>query len=176
MSGNITFNGRTAVHAGSKGVLTTVDICGVPPFCTNVAFTNIAKSEDAADTSTTTFVNGNPICNAKSYFAVSSGDEAGTCGGVNSGTIKGKAEFLTFSSNIFDNGIPVVRAGDMMVSNNRNTPPAPLMQPGAGMPPNIADEGPTELEAAEKPFEVSGELPGDASHMLKSIIEFESDD
>lgn len=34
-------------------------------------------------------------------------------------------------------GRPAVRMGDLMVSNNGNTPPAPLMQPGAPLPPEL---------------------------------------
>ncbi len=51
--------------------------------------------------------------------------------GIRGGTIAGKAEFITGSPNVFIEGIPAVRQGDMMVSNNCNTAPMPLSQPGA---------------------------------------------
>ncbi|MFV1982053.1 MAG: DUF4150 domain-containing protein [Thiohalomonadales bacterium] len=146
---NILINGLTAVHAGSNGTLTTVDVCKTPPLCVPIPYTNIAKSSDAAKTASSIKINGNPACNLTSNFAVSSGDEAGTCGGVVSGTIKGMAEFITGSPNVFFEGIPAVRQSDLMVSNNKNTVPSTLMQPGVGKPPEISDESPEELEASE---------------------------
>ena len=147
MANNINVNGRTAVHAGSQGVLTTVDVCKTPGKCRPVAYTNVARSTDSARTATTVFVNGNPICHKQSIFAVSSGDEPGRCGGVRSGTIKGKAEFLTASPNVFVEGKPVVRQFDLMVSNNRNTPPAPLQQPPAGEPVPLSEADMAAIEA-----------------------------
>jgi len=170
--GNIAINNLTAVHAGSNGTLTTVDICNTPPYCRSVAYTNIAKSADATMTATSVFVNGNPICHAKSIFAVSTGDEAGSCGGVISGTVKGMAEFITFSPNVFIEGFPAVRQTDMMVSNMKNTPPAPLMQPGAGKPPELSDEGANSLSETDKD-KLSIQLVGGDPQMLKSIIHIE---
>jgi len=56
---------------------------------------------------------------------------------------------LHISDNVFIEGIPAVRQTDKMVSNNKNTSPMPLMQPPAGPPQDVADEGPVALEAAE---------------------------
>ncbi len=98
---NVLFNGLSAVHAGSGGILTTVDVCNTPPFCQSVTYTNIAKSQDSAKTATSVKINSNPACVLTSNFAVSSGDdEAGTCGGTISGTIKGMAEFISASPNM----------------------------------------------------------------------------
>jgi len=167
---NVLFNGLTAVHAGSNGILTTVDICNTPPFCQSVTYTNIAKSSDAAKTASSVKINGNPACVLTSNFAVSSGDEAGTCGGTISGTIKGMAEFITFSNDIFIEGVPVVRQTDKMISNNKNTPPMPLQQPGAGKPPTISDEGPNELEETAG-FEFKVEVSGASPTMFKPLIQ-----
>ncbi|MFV2058277.1 MAG: DUF4150 domain-containing protein [Thiohalomonadales bacterium] len=172
---NILINGLTAVHAGSNGTLTTSDTCLTPPFCVPIPYTNIAKSADAAKTASTIKINGNPACHLMSNFAVSQGDAPGSCGGIISGTVQGMAEFITASNNVFFEGIPAARQSDKMVSNNKNTSPMPLQQPGVGKPPEVADEGPTELEAAETPYEVSHELPGDDTFMLKSIIEVEDE-
>ncbi len=167
---NVLFNGLTAVHAGSNGTLTTVDVCNTPPFCQSVTYTNIAKSSDAALTATSVKINGNPACVMTSNFAQSSGDEGGSCGGTVSGTVKGMAEFITGSANVFIEGIPVVRQTDMMISNFKNTPPMPLQQPGAGKPPEVSDEGPTELDEADLPYEVDIEVAGDSLKLLKSVI------
>ena len=137
---NILINGLTAVHAGSGGTLVTMDICKTPPFCQPIPYSNVAMSTDAAGTASSVLVNGNPVCHVASTFAKSSGDMAGTCGGVMSGTIAGQAEFLTFSPNVFVEGQPAVRQSDMMVSNMRNTAPAPLQQAGAGLPQGLTPE------------------------------------
>jgi len=105
---NVVINGLTAVHAGSNGTLVTSDTCLVPPYCIPYPFTNIAKSADSAMTATSVTINGNPVCHAKSNFAVSTGDSAGSCGGIISGAVHGMAEFITFSNNVFIEGIPAV--------------------------------------------------------------------
>lgn len=165
--GNVVINGRTAVHAGSGGVLNTVDVCKVPNKCRPQTFNNVAKSSDAAKTAGTVIVNGNPACHKDSIFAMSSGDEPGSCGGVSSGTIKQKAEFITFSNNVFIEGIPAVRQNDLMVSNNRNTPPAPVQQPGAAQPPSLSPKGASKINATELPDVVDLEVAGDEIHLLK---------
>ncbi|MFV1984799.1 MAG: DUF4150 domain-containing protein [Thiohalomonadales bacterium] len=176
MGDNVLFNGMSSVHAGSKGVLTTSDTCLTPPYCVPIPYTNIAKSSDSAMTANSVKVNGNPICTVKSNFAVSQGDAPGSCGGIISGTVQGKAEFITFSGNILAEGNPVVRNNDKMVSNNKNTSPMPLMQSNGGKPPELADEAAIELEAAESPngIEVTV-MGGDIQFMKGQFIESEED-
>ena len=161
-AGNVLINGRTAVHKGSNGTLTTIDVCltkvGKP--IVPIPYTNIARSADAAQTASTVFVNGNPICHKDSIFSKSTGDQPGNRKGIKSGTITEKAEFITASSNVYIEGIAAVRQGDMMVSNNCNTPPMPLAQPGAKKPEanDIAEvEGLEESELLYAvPVKVSG--------------------
>jgi uncharacterized Zn-binding protein involved in type VI secretion len=131
--GNVLINGRTVVHKESGGVLITTDVCltKIGKSTVPITYTNVARSVDADKTSSTVFVNGNPICHKNSIFSRSTGDEPGTRLGIRSGTVTGKAEFITGSPNVFIEGIPAVRHGDMMVSNNCNTAPMPLSQPGA---------------------------------------------
>ena len=142
---NVLINGRTAVHAGSGGVLSTVDVCLTPVGKKSVpiAYANSALSEDAAATADSIQINNHPACHLGSVFSKSCGDEAGTDKGIKSGSIQGKAEFLQGSHNVYFEGQPAVREGDLMVSNNRNTPPAPLSQPGGDMPSFPEAEAPT---------------------------------
>ena len=165
--GNVVINGRTAVHAGSGGVLTTSDVCKTPSKCRPRNYTNVAVSEDAAKTASSVFINGNPACHSQSIFSKSTGDEPGTCGGVKSGTIKQKAEFVTYSNNVFIEGFPAVRQFDLMVSNNRNTPPAPLMQPGAGTPPNLSPEGAEGVPLNPESHAVDLDTAGEELNLLK---------
>jgi hypothetical protein len=61
-------------------------------------------------------------------FQMSMGDEAGSVGGVASGKVKGKAEFLLYSMDVKIEGKGVCRAFDMVLSNDNNTPPGPVIQ------------------------------------------------
>ncbi|AHK79313.1 hypothetical protein M911_09325 [Ectothiorhodospira haloalkaliphila] len=130
--GNIAINGRSAVHAGSQGLLTSIDVCltRIGKRCKPIPYTNVAESRDATGTAGSVFVNGHAVCHHQSRFARSRGDEPGNCGGVRSRTRRGYAEFVGSSGNVFFEGVPAVRQFDPMVSNCRNTPPASLMQPG----------------------------------------------
>ena len=71
---------------------------------------------------------GNAVCIADSNFMMSSGDEAGAAMGVASNKIKGKAEFVNYSFDVKFEGKGVPRAFDLMLHNDKNTPPFPLMQ------------------------------------------------
>ncbi|BCR03033.1 hypothetical protein DESUT3_01020 [Desulfuromonas versatilis] len=170
---NVLINGRTAVHAGSGGTLTTVDVCwtkvGKP--VVPIPYTNIARSGDAAKTAGSVLVNGQPVCTKSSIFSKSTGDEPGDRKGISSGTIQGKAEFITASSNVFIEGVPAARQGDLMVSNNKNTAPVPLMQAGAGKLPAGALEGADETAGEDLPDAVEWEVAGDEMHFVKGLFE-----
>ena len=81
---------------------------------------------------------GNPICLKGSNFSTSTGDEAGSAaGGVVSNKTKGKAEFVNFSFDVKVEGKNVARAFDLMLHNDKNTPPFPLLQgPVIAIPSN----------------------------------------
>jgi uncharacterized Zn-binding protein involved in type VI secretion len=171
--GNVLINGRTAVHAGSEGILVTVDVCltkvGKP--VVPIPYTNVARSADAAKTASTVFINGHPVCHQESIFSKSTGDEPGSRKGIRSGTIKGKAEFVSASSNVFIEGVPAVRQGDMMVSNNCNTAPMPLSQPGAPPAREVKPEAVEELEGTELPHEVPLEASGEKLHIQNELTQ-----
>ncbi len=173
---NVVINGLTAVHAGSGGTLTTVDVCKTPDKCPPIPYTNTATSSNSAKTAGSVMINGNPACNKDANFSVSSGDEGGACGGVSSGSIKGMAEFITFSANVYIEGIPAVRQTDLMVSNNKNTPPVPLQQPGAGQPPELSATEAETKEAEDPGFEYTVDVKGNNFHMLKSSVVIEQPD
>ncbi|VAW70713.1 Glycerate kinase [hydrothermal vent metagenome] len=157
---NVLINKRTAVHAGSQGQVTAPDVCKTPSKCRPQTYSNVAMSSSSAATASSVIINGNPACHKNSNFSTSSGDEPGSCGGAASGTIKQKAEFITFSSNVLIEGIPAVRQNDLMVSNNKNTPPVPLQQPGAGAPPELKPKGARDLNATDPGYELAVDILG----------------
>jgi hypothetical protein len=126
-------NNLSVVHAGSNGIsMAFPDVCKTPappaPFAP-IPYPNIAKSSDTAQGSKKVKCDGNPVCLKDSNFMVSSGDEGGTAGGgMASSKIKGKAEFVNFSFDVKVEGKNVARAFDLMLHNDKNTPPFPVIQ------------------------------------------------
>lgn len=125
-------NFMSVVHAGSNGISTAFpDVCKTPaPPAPPVPipYPNIAKSSDTAQGAGTVKCDGNAVCVKDSNFMVSSGDEAGSLFGVVSNKVKGKAEFVNFSFDVKFEGKNVPRAMDLMLHNDKNTPPFPVIQ------------------------------------------------
>ena len=121
-------NRQSAVHKGSQGVLHTVSINYTGPNNTPVAYANIAYSADAENTAKSVHHNGHGLCHQASTFSKSTGDELGTGGGIYSHSINGKAHFIHGLNGVHIEGKPAVATGSLMVSNNHNTMPAPLIQ------------------------------------------------
>jgi uncharacterized Zn-binding protein involved in type VI secretion len=128
-------NFRTVVHASSNGICTAFpDVCKTPSPAgpIPIPYPNIAMSTDTSQGSTTVTMDGNPIMLQGSVFAVSTGDEPGSAGGVVSNTFKGKAEFVLYSFDVMVDGKNVPRLGDIMLHNKLSsptTPPCPEVQP-----------------------------------------------
>jgi len=133
MAVSVSVNALSVVHAGSSGISTAFpDVCKTPappaPFVP-IPYPNIAQSSDTAAGSSTVKCDGHPTCVKDSNFKMSSGDEAGTAGGgMVSSKIKGKAEFVNFSFDVKFEGKNVARAFDLMLHNDKNTPPFPVLQ------------------------------------------------
>ncbi len=126
-------NFLSVVHKSSNGVtIAFPDVCKTPaPPAPPVPipYPNIAQSSDTAKGTKKVKCDGNPVCVKASNFSTSTGDEAGTAGGgVVSGKIKGKAEFVMYSFDVKFEGKNVARAFDLMLHNDKNTPPFPVLQ------------------------------------------------
>lgn len=124
MTVTITVNGLTLTHRGSGGVSrnTLPDVCRTPPYGVPVAYSNTAYSRDLAQGTTTVFADGgNMIANYGSIFAISTGDEPGSMGGVRSGTFVAEADWITHSLDVYFEGKGACRLTDKMYMNHRNT-------------------------------------------------------
>jgi hypothetical protein len=125
-------NNLTVVHKSSNGIVIAFpDVCltpapPAPPI--PIPYPNIAKSSDTAKGAKTVKTDGNPVCLKDSNFSRSMGDEAGTQKGIMSVKNMGKAEFILFSFDVKIEGKNVARALDLMLCNDKNTPPFPLIQ------------------------------------------------
>ncbi len=143
-------NGLSIVHKDSGGTVSfTPDVCLTPQPSgppVPIPYPNVALSTDADLAAKTVTCDANPICVQGSTFALSTGDEAGSNGGVVSGCTKGKAEFVAYSFDVQAEGKGVARFSDLMLGNKgsaANTPPAPEQQAPA---PMAREVGPAELQ------------------------------
>ncbi len=129
---NTGVNKMSVVTKDSGGVSTAFpDVCKTPSPAgpVPIPYPNVAQSSDTDKGTKKVSVAGNPVCVKDSNFKTSTGDEAGTAGGgVASSKTKGKAEFVNFSFDVKFEGKNVARALDLMLHNDKNTPPFPLMQ------------------------------------------------
>lgn len=135
----------SVVHKTSNGIsIAFPDVCKTPTPAgpIPIPYPNIAMSKDTDKGTTTVKADGNPVCVKDSNFKMSTGDEAGSAGGVVSSKIKGKAEFVNFSFDVKFDGKNVARALDLMLHNDKNTPPFPVLQPPIiALPGIVMDEG-----------------------------------
>ena len=143
MPSSVGVNMLSVVHKSSNGItIAFPDVCKTPgppaPFIP-IPYPNIAMSQHTAKGTTKVKMDGNPVCVKDSNFSMSTGDEGGTAGGgMVSSKIKGKAEFVMFSFDVKAQGKNVARAFDIMLHNDKNTPPFPVLQPpviAIGIPP-----------------------------------------
>ena len=109
-------NGLSIIHQGD-GMTHT---CPIPDVCKTpspagpvpIPYVNVAMSINLADGSTTVKIMGFPVALESSSVSLSSGDEAGTAGGVISSKNMGKLSWSTSSPNVKFEGKGVVRFTD----------------------------------------------------------------
>jgi hypothetical protein len=126
MAVTINVNGLTLCHKGSNGISTATvpDVCKTPSpgGPVPIPYPNIAMSSDLAKGTTTITADGGNMCaNFGSEFSVSTGDEAGTIGGVKSGVVKKEATWIAYSFDVKLEGKGACRLTDKMFHNYENT-------------------------------------------------------
>ena len=117
-------NGLSIIHQGD-GMTHT---CPIPDVCKTptpagpvpVPYVNIAMSSNLTAGSTTVKIAGSPVALESSNIPMSSGDEAGSAGGVISGKFAGKLTWTTSSPNVKFEGKGVCRFTDV-AQHNGNT-------------------------------------------------------
>lgn len=132
MPATVGVNFLAVVHKSSNGVtIAFPDVCKTPTPAgpIPIPYPNIAQSTDTAKGTKKVKCDGNSTCIKSSNFKMSTGDEAGSAGGIISGKIKGKAEFVMASMDVKFEGKGVARSFDIMLHNDKNTPPFPVLQP-----------------------------------------------
>ena len=126
--GQTTFaNGRGIVHKGSNGIsIAFPDVCITPipspagPVPTPIPYPNVGKSSDLSDGPTKVKVDGKMPATKGAKYTMSTGDEAGSQGGVACGKPKGACEFMLYSFDVKFEGKNVCRMGDPLFHNEKN--------------------------------------------------------
>lgn len=146
-------NFMSVVHEGSGGVtIVFPDVCKTPAPpapAIPVPYPNVARSTHATKTATTVQADGYPLCTKDSVFRLSTGDEAGSLLGVASSTVRGKAQFVNYALDVQAQGKPIPRALDLMLHNDKNTPPTPL---GQGPVVALPDTEPPRCAICDEPL------------------------
>jgi hypothetical protein len=123
MPGTVIVNCRGVVHKGSGGMsMVFPDVCKTPTPAgpVPIPYPNIGKAADTSQGPTNVKCDGQmPMVKGAKYM-MTTGDEAGSAGGVVSSSIKGEAEFMMYSFDVKFEGKNVCRLGDPLFHNKKN--------------------------------------------------------
>ncbi|MBK8258830.1 MAG: DUF4150 domain-containing protein [Polyangiaceae bacterium] len=112
------------------------DVCLVPatPNPIPTPFPNTGQCTDAQGTVSAVLIENQEVIVETSSLSQSSGDEAGTGGGVISGTFRGVVKFKTSSSKVYAKGKRVVLFAAVTAHNgdNANMPAGTQVAPSQG--------------------------------------------
>jgi hypothetical protein len=116
-------NSRGIVHKGSGGMsIVFPDVCKTPSpgGPVPIPYPNTGKSSDTSKGPKSIKVDNMMPMVKGAVYMMSSGDEAGTAGGVVSSKFKGECEFMMYSFDIKFEGKNVCRMGDPLFHNKKN--------------------------------------------------------
>jgi hypothetical protein len=124
--GQTTFaNMRGIVHKGSGGMSTVFpDVCKTPappsPSPIPIPYPNIGMASDASQGPSSVKTDGQMPMVKGAKYSRSSGDEAGTLGGVISSVNMNECEYMMYSFDVKFEGKNVCRLGDPLFHNKKN--------------------------------------------------------
>jgi hypothetical protein len=163
VSGDVSANGRSILHKGHG----QTHVCAPPDVCKTpspggpvpVPYVNIATDSNIVDAADSVRINGNAMAHVGSKVSVSSGDEAGTAGGLLSSKFKGSMTWKMGSLDVKAEGECVVRFLDTGLHNGNSFNSAFVNQGGTGVAYAddfrglcpICDQGPEEHRVLETP-------------------------
>jgi hypothetical protein len=123
MASTVFANGRGISHKGSGGMSPIFpDVCKTPTpgGPVPIPYPNVGKASDTSSGPTSVKTDGQMPMTQGSKYALSSGDEAGSVGGVVSGKVKGACEFMSYSFDVKFEGKNACRLGDPLFHNEKN--------------------------------------------------------
>jgi Toxin PAAR-like domain len=121
--GTVFANTLGIAHKGSGGMSTIFpDVCKTPTPAgpVPIPYPNIGQSSNTSSGPTTVTTDGQMPMTKGAKYMLSSGDEAGSAGGVMSGKIKGPCEFMMYSFDVKFEGKNVCRLADPLFHNDKN--------------------------------------------------------
>lgn len=122
--GQTTFaDSRGIAHKGSGGMsIAFPDVCKTPSPAgpVPIPYPNIGKASDTSKGTKKVKVDGEMAMVKGAKYSMSTGDEAGSIGGVISSKFKGEAEFMMYSFDVKFEGKNVCRLGDPLFHNKKN--------------------------------------------------------
>lgn len=110
-------------HKGSGGMSTIFpDVCKTPTPAgpVPIPYPNIGQSSNTTSGPTTVTTDGQMPMTKGAKYMLSSGDEAGSAGGVVSGKVAGACEFMMYSFDVKFEGKNVCRLADPLFQNAKN--------------------------------------------------------
>ena len=121
MGQTVEANGRSILHKGhgTTHAAAPPDVCKTPSpgGPVPIPYPNFAMDSNLASGASSVKIEGNPVANVKSKIATSTGDEAGTIGGIMSNVFKGTCTWKMGSPNVKAEGECVVRFLDSAFHN-----------------------------------------------------------
>ena len=123
MPSTVYANSRGVAHKASGGMSTVFpDVCKTPTpgGPVPIPYPNIGRSADTSGGPRKVKTDGQMPMVRGAKYATTSGDEAGTAGGVVSSTTRGEAEFMMYSFDVKFEGRNVCRLGDPLFHNKKN--------------------------------------------------------
>ena len=123
MTQTVFANGRGVDHKGSGGMSPVFpDVCKTPtpggPI--PIPYPNIGKATDTSNGPKKVKVDGQMPMTKGAKYSMTTGDEAGSVGGIISSKIKGEAEYMLYSFDVKMEGKNACRLGDMLFHNKKN--------------------------------------------------------
>ncbi len=116
-------NSRGIVHRASGGMSAVFpDVCKTPaaPSPVPIPYPNLGRSSDTSQGPPTVTADGQMPMTKGAKYARSSGDEAGTLGGVVSSVNMNECEFMMYSFDVKMEGKNACRLGDPLFHNRKN--------------------------------------------------------
>lgn len=116
-------NSRGVVHKQSGGMSTVFpDVCKTPTPAgpVPIPYPNIGMASNTSSGPSKVTADGQMPMVKGAKYTMTSGDEAGSAGGVMSSSIKGEAEFMMYSFDVKLEGKNACRLGDPMFQNKKN--------------------------------------------------------
>jgi hypothetical protein len=116
-------NGRGIDHKDSGGLSPIFpDVCKTPTpgGPVPIPYPNVGQASQTSAGPTSVKVDGAMPMTKGAKYATTSGDEAGSLGGVVSGKVKGAAEYMLYSFDVKIEGKNACRLGDALFHNDKN--------------------------------------------------------